>query len=306
MGGMRSLIVFVLVFGLGLGRPTMVRAQDAAIRDTISVGGRTREYIVYRDARSDPVRPAPLVLFFHGGGGSATGAMARYGFDAVAGAAGAIVVYPEGINGHWADGRSIFHDADDVAFTRALVARLRERFRVDPRRIFAVGHSNGAIFVNTVACRVPGLFVAIGAVSGTIPVNDARTCLATGPLSVIEIHGTDDPLTPYAGGAVGQNRGFITDAEGSIGEWGRIDGCKSPPVRTALPPRVSTDPTRVVTVEFLGCRAGRAAILYAIQGAGHDWPGAAGHLPEVAVGPTSRQLDATRVIWDFFVAHPAP
>jgi len=137
-------------------------------------------------------------------------------------------------------------------------------------------------------------------------VNDVRACLATTPLSVIEIHGTSDPLTPYAGGEVNRNHGFITSAEGSIGEWGRVDGCKSPPVRTALPPRVSTDPTRVVTFEYLGCRAGRAVILYAIQGAGHDWPGATGHLPEAAVGPTSRQIDATRIIWDFFVAHPAP
>jgi len=296
--------VIVIVFGVVLGAP--IGAQAALPRDTISVGGAVREYYVYRAPGADTSQPAPLLLVFHGGGSSALAAAARYGFNALAGEAGAVVVYPEGLNGHWADGRGVFRDGDDVAFTKTLVARLRQRLRIDARRIYATGHSNGAIFVNTLACRVPDVFAAIGAMAGTIPLNDVDQCRSAGPVSVIEIHGTADPLTLYAGGTIGVNRGAISGAVNSIAVWAAVDGCRLVPRWEPLAPIVPSDPTRVAKQEFSGCRDGREVVLYAIDGAGHAWPGGVSALPETAVGPTTRQLDATRVIWDFFMAHPAP
>jgi len=298
--------VFVLLFVLGILPRATVTAQASPTPDTITVGAVVREYFVYRTPAVDTSRPSPLLLVFHGGGGSAQGAMARYGFSGAAGASGAYVVYPQGLNGHWSDGRGIFTAGDDVAFTTALVARLRTRLRIDPRRIYAVGHSNGAIFVNSLACRVPGVFAAIGAMAGTIPLNDVALCRSAAPISVIEIHGTADPLTLYAGGTIGLARGAISGAEASIAEWAAVDGCKSPPTRTPLPPIIATDSTRVVQLAFSGCRDARGVVLYAIQGAGHNWPGGALPMPESAVGPSTQQLDATRVIWDFFMVHPAP
>src|SRR5215472_15156303 len=99
------------------------RAQTTPALDTISAAGRVRQYLVILPARTSS-RPAPLVLFFHGRGYSAQGASARQAFDTVAAPAGAIVVYPAGIDHHWNDGRDYFNDANDVAFVRALLARL--------------------------------------------------------------------------------------------------------------------------------------------------------------------------------------
>jgi polyhydroxybutyrate depolymerase len=43
-------------------------------------------------------------------------------------------------------------------------------------------------------------------------------------------------------------------------------------------------------------------VLYTIQGGGHSWPGGK-PLPQWWVGPTSRSIDATSMMWTFFREH---
>ncbi|HEY3902349.1 MAG TPA: hypothetical protein VGM14_00395, partial [Streptosporangiaceae bacterium] len=80
--------------------------------------------------------------------------------------------------------------------------------------------------------------------------------------------------------------------------WRRIDRCGAPAIRTA----------GVVRTSVARCPGGRAVELITIAGAGHQWPGArpdwlAQHL--LHTDPPSKALNATRVIWRFFAAHPA-
>jgi polyhydroxybutyrate depolymerase len=44
-------------------------------------------------------------------------------------------------------------------------------------------------------------------------------------------------------------------------------------------------------------------VLYTIQGGGHTWPGGK-PLPEWFVGRTSRSINATSQMWEFFREHP--
>jgi polyhydroxybutyrate depolymerase len=60
-----------------------------------------------------------------------------------------------------------------------------------------------------------------------------------------------------------------------------------------------------VRLEYTSCARDAAVALYRIEGGGHTWPGG-GPLPGFVVGPTHRELDATRLIWDFFRQHPRP
>ena len=62
----------------------------------------------------------PLVLVFHGGLGLATRMDELTGFDAIADREGFVVVYPQGVNKLWNDGRNIegADKFDDVAFIR--------------------------------------------------------------------------------------------------------------------------------------------------------------------------------------------
>ena len=44
-------------------------------------------------------------------------------------------------------------------------------------------------------------------------------------------------------------------------------------------------------------------VLYTIQDGGHTWPGGE-PMPEWLVGTTTDSIEATRVMWEFFRAHP--
>jgi polyhydroxybutyrate depolymerase len=41
---------------------------------------------------------------------------------------------------------------------------------------------------------------------------------------------------------------------------------------------------------------------YTVHGGGHSWPGGE-PLPEIITGKTTQDIDATRVMWEFFQAH---
>ena len=53
-------------------------------------------------------------------------------------------------------------------------------------------------------------------------------------------------------------------------------------------------------------RDGTEVVLVRLDGGGHTWPGAAQYLPARLIGRVCRDFDATRVIWEFFKAHPRP
>jgi polyhydroxybutyrate depolymerase len=109
---------------------------------------------------------------------------------------------------------------------------------------------------------------------------------------MIAFHGTADPIVPYLGGP---SRG--TEARlPVIPEWmaarAVLNGCDAAPV--ALPSSGEASGIR-----YTGCDQGAEVEFYAIEGGGHTWPGGE-PLPEWLTGPTSQDIDATRVMWEFF------
>jgi len=183
-------------------------------------------------------------------------------------------------------------------------APLGRELSVDPRRVYATGISNGAMFSYRLACDLPGVFAAIAPVAGAMPAALAAGCAHTAPVSVLALQGTADPLMPYGGGGVARRRGRVLSAKRSIEFWAAVSGCAAAPVTTAEPDRAPDDGTRARRTVYGGCRDGRAVELYTIEGGGHTWPG--GPPAGRAVGRVSRELDATPLIWSFFARHARP
>jgi polyhydroxybutyrate depolymerase len=262
---------------------------------TISVGGVTRTYIVYRPA----VLPAkaPLVVMLHGGLGSASQAEKSYHWNAQADAGHFLVAYPDGLNRAWNTdggccGTPSKTNVDDVGFITAMVSAISRAVPVDPGRRYATGISNGGIMAYTLACRT-SIFAAIGPDSAT----ELGSCPDPAHVSVIAIHGTADKNIPYNGGegdGVAHIDGPSVPAVNAA--WRRTDGCAPPVITTAA----------AVTTSVARCPAGQAVELVTIAGAGHQWPGAADK-PVVQkllrLDPPSTAIDATEVIWRFFAAH---
>ncbi len=75
----------------------------------------------------------PLVLLLHGGGGTGEGMekLTLGGFNRLADREGFVVVYPDGIEKHWNDGRGLEayrahrENIDDVGFVSALIDHLK-------------------------------------------------------------------------------------------------------------------------------------------------------------------------------------
>ena len=63
---------------------------------------------------------------------------------------------------------------------------------------------------------------------------------------------------------------------------------------------VNADVTRR---EYIGCANGADTLLYTVKGGGHQWFGGT-QGPEWLLGPFSRSVDASQVMWEFFRQHP--
>jgi polyhydroxybutyrate depolymerase len=281
-------------------------------RDAVNVAGMRRTYLLYVPASIPASRPASLVLLFHGGFGSGADAARRIGMNAVADRAGFVVAYPDGVDKHWNDGRETTADgADDVAFVAALVEHIRARHAIDPRRIYATGLSNGGYFTLRLACERADLFAAVAPVMSTFPEPLHARCRPARPLPLLLIGGTADPLVPWNGGELtrvrnlGGKGGRVISVRDTIEFWRGHNGCAAGGRETALPDRDPDDGTRVMKTQYGSCRDDAEVMLLAVEGGGHTWPGAPDR-PRIKhlVGRTSRDIDASEIIWEFFSRHP--
>jgi polyhydroxybutyrate depolymerase len=269
--------------------PRISTLQPGSSERTLTVMGQSRSYLLYVPPGLDTSRPMPVVFGFHGY--TSDGARFRdvTGFNEIADKNGFLVVYPqgEGSDHSWnagsccAGARAV--SLDDVTFIRQIVLDLKTIANIDPKRIYATGHSNGAMFVYRLACEMSDTFAAIAPVAGPLFYSP---CKPKQPVSVIHVHGLADPSVPYAGGP---NPGYpsmvFPSVDDSIVSWVKLDGCSG---------EAKVEQQGVVThTAYTACQAGTAVELYAIDGLAHVWP-------QPDVWPASQK------IWEFFAAHPKP
>jgi len=249
----------------------------------------------------------PLVVVLHGGGGNGFGMSRLTHFDRIADEHRFVAVYPNGIDAFWADGRGVT-DADDrriddVGFLLALLDMLAGRYRIDPARVFATGISNGGFMAQRLACDHADRIAAIGSVAASLPAALADRCRPSRPVPALFVHGTEDPLIPFAGGLVTGRSGrsaVLLSAPDSARRWAERAGAATPVGPVELP-NASGDPTRLVRTGFTGAAD---VELVTVEGGGHTWPGGIQYAPARMIGLTSRAMDASAAIGAFFAAHP--
>src|SRR5438874_7340890 len=116
-------------------------------RRTLTFQARKRAYFLYIPNGIDLKASAPVILAFNGGGGTPTTFAAKTDLSERAGKAGFVVAYPEGYNKTWnagsCCGEAQKQGIDDVGFTSAVLDDLQSVIKVDQRRVFATGFSNG-------------------------------------------------------------------------------------------------------------------------------------------------------------------
>jgi len=291
----------IIFLGAGFSPARGRRAPADDKQEHLNVGGVDRTYFLHVPESSSNRAPAPLVLVFHGGGGQASTMPHFTHFDAVADREGFLVAYPESFNKSWNDTRGL-SPADDIGFIRALIAELKRAHHVDPKRIYAAGISNGGFFCNRLACELTDELAAIPAVAATMPETLLPLCKPSAPISVMFIHGSQDPLVHVDGGPVLRDRGVAISLAQAQEFWRKWDGTSLTPA-VENRPDLAHDGTRVHREVYGEGKQGTEVVVYNIEGGGHTWPGGPQYLPVFLVGKASSNLDATEAIWGFFRKH---
>ncbi len=267
---------------------------------TIVSSGEDRTYLLYVPESYDPSKPAPLVITIHGFAQWPAHQMQITRWNDLADEYGFLVVYPAGTRFplRWRIRGEAGSDLDpmrDVVFLSDLIDKLETEYNIDPSRIYANGLSNGGAMSFLLSCRMSDRIAAIGTVAGAFLL-PWEECLPSRSVPAIVFHGTEDPIVPYQGG--GYERSDIPFPY--IPEWvamlAQRNGCNDTPLELPASGEVSG-------IEYADCSAD--VIFYTITGGGHTWPGGE-PIPAWIAGYTSQEIDATRVIWEFFCAHPLP
>jgi polyhydroxybutyrate depolymerase len=304
-----AIISVLLLAALACARTATPASSQSSPTDAtrmLTVNGIERSYVIHIPASYNGSQPVPLVMDFHGGGGNAETQMWTSNFSPLADKKGFIVVYPNGDgrlgdklltwNGGTCCGYSVSQQIDDVGFVRAMLADIQTITKIDPKRIYATGLSNGGIFSYRLACDASDIFAAIGPVSGTL---NYPQCNPATPVSVIHFHGTADQHVPYNGGTGDKSLTSVAfvSVKDSIEFWLKFDQCPAAP-KTESFADIQHD-------TYSNCANGTAVELYTINGGGHAWPGGNGPASPTGDKPT-QTISATNLIWNFFVAHPKP
>jgi len=157
-----------------------------------------------------------LVVVLHGGLGNAERIVearseAGMNLDAAADRYGFLVAYLNGTpvarrlgddrkgwNAGECCGLSAERNVDDVGYIRGAVADLERRYGVDARRVYGVGHSNGAMMTLRLMCETD-LYAAALPVSGALEI-EATACPAARGKRILALRGELDENVPMAGG----------------------------------------------------------------------------------------------------------
>ena len=300
-----ALLGVPLFLGVAAVSGYLLRALPDDARHEMVVDGRERTYEVHVPSRYDGTTEVPLVLALHGRLGTGSGQEKLGHLDRVSDEHGFLVVYPDGLERSWADGRggtpSDKNGVDDVKFLSALIDKLEGEYKVDAQRVYATGMSNGGFMSGKLACDLPEQITAVAIVAASLSGNAAASCHPTKPVSVMIIQGTQDPLVPLAGGELGKHGsgGMVLSHDATVEKFVAVDRCEGAPKKDHIADTAGDGTTLDVTT-YSSCASGSEVIGYVVNGGGHTWPGGLPYMPASIIGKTSKNLDASEVIWKFF------
>jgi len=299
-GKRKKIIIGVLLIVIGLPVAFVVTAftwfsMMGETNGTIVSSGETRKYLLYVPKTYDRSKPTPLVISLHPAASRPAAEMEISRWNVLADEHGFIVVYPAGteVPRVWPMGRRSL--GLDIRFISDLIDKLEAEYSINPNRIYADGMSNGGGMAFALSCRLSDRIAAVGAVAAAQTLEWDR-CGDSRPVATVAFHGTADRFAPYQGGSSPISPDLFPSIRDWAGRAARRNQCKGDPSDT----RITASVRRLA---YTNCAENADVILYTVEGGGHTWPGGK-PLPEWIVGRTTREINASSVMWEFFVQHP--
>jgi polyhydroxybutyrate depolymerase len=253
---------------------------------TLELGDRRAELFV--PEAYDGTEAYPLVFSWHGYGSTATDHLKYADFRPLAEKEHFLVVAPQGAGTptRFNLGAGIVGDTDDVRFATDLLDRIGADLCLDTGRVYSTGVSNGGGMSGLLACRLPDRFAAVGMDALLLHPDGCGTPTP----AVLGMMGDADLVVPFQGGRVNCCGGWdIAPAGVTMQAWADQAHCTDhhdDGVSDHIDRRTWTGCDGHVEVQY-----------YVVHDGGHTWPGAA---DTSSLGNTNREIDASKVIWDFF------
>jgi polyhydroxybutyrate depolymerase len=231
LAGATVLVLLAAAATYFLYAPAPTWPTEGLLRHTVEVQDRQRSYSVFVPPNAAPGARVLLALHPSLGRGDMMRSQVGGSLERLALRDGAIVVYPDGLEGHFNDcRRAATYSArtlrvDDIGFLRRIVERLVAEHGADPKRVDALGYSNGGHMALRLALEAPDLVRGVVAIAANMPASNNLDCAVhAAPVSrIVMIQGTKDPVNPYTGGDVSLfgmgSRGEVLSAQASADWW---------------------------------------------------------------------------------------
>jgi polyhydroxybutyrate depolymerase len=213
---------------------------------------------------------APLVLALHFASGTGAQMEQATRYTPQAARSGFVVAYPTASADHfW----SIANDQDKLSRTLDAIERVA---CIDPSRVYVSGISNGGYMATVLACRMAGRIAAAALFAPAV--SGFGDCSPSRPLSVLEVHGTSDPIVPYAG------------VPAFVAAWAQRDGCAARSTATRRS-------AKVTVFRWPGCDGGAQVEHLRLTGGKHI---------ELLPQLRAAGVDPAATAWSFLRTHRLP
>jgi polyhydroxybutyrate depolymerase len=240
---------------------------------TLRVGD--RPVAVHVPVASTGASALPLVIALHGYTASGAAMESYMNIAAEAHRRGFLYAYPDGSRDVRGDRFWNATDAccdlygsgvDDSRYLSDVIDALRGAYPVDPRRVYLVGHSNGAFMAFRMACDHADRVTAIAAFNGAMWQDTAR-CRPSAPVSVLAIHSTHDESIAFGGGSLSR---AYPSADRTAADWVTLNRCTGSGTDTAALDVVADLPGAETAVrEFADCAGSSTVRTWTIDGGAH-------------------------------------
>ena len=256
-------------------------------------------YLLYVPDTYNPESPVPLVITLHGYTSNSSQIAATSHWNQLADDEGFLVVYPQGSGDppYWHTSSISYNGRSsqmEVEFIAGIIDELQTQYTIDPSRIYVNGLSMGGGMSHVLACQLADRIAAVGSVAGAYAYPD-ELCEPSRPVPFIMFHGTNDTVIPYEGGYFCSHSATYPTIPQFAEDWAARNYCTDQ--------RINPQQGEISSRMFSNCDQGADVVLYTVHGGGHTWPGdsTAVDIPDFHV---TQQIDATLLMWDFFMLHP--
>lgn len=297
-----SIVLVVAMFATANGS-SLVLPQSL----DLDINGDQRFFDVRLPQNYDPQAVSPLLLVLHGGSGSSSRMEFLSGWTEAATAKGYIVVYAEGVDGDWNDGRNIHstraarENVDDVKFLNELIDKMAGRYRIDREHVYLTGFDSGGMMALRFACQESARVGAVAVVDALLPQEAMEWCTHREPVPAMFIVQKDSPVTLFNGGElklVNLKQGWVLGANESAALWAQNNGC------TGGPEHSTGTGGLLERWDYEAC-PGKEVRLLAIDGSTFDFPGGKDIWTLRHINGKPSSFDTVSTMLEFFEAHRA-